>query len=131
MVNDNYKRPLKTFQDTLENEDIKQMLKDYIPVEDIFSVSLNTHIRYFIFKNGQRLFRLGGNIIKINADKGYIILSNGKTNWSVQVKDTVFLKKINVEDVKAKYEEKLIKYKKKIKKLEESLEEIKKKLKNK
>ena len=131
MVKDNYKRPEKTFQDTLENDDIKEMLKDYVDVDDIYSVSLNTHIRYFIKKNGKRLFRMGGNIIKMDEQKGYIVLSNGKTNWSVQVKDAIFFKKPNVEDVKAYYEEKLKKYKKKIRKLEESLEEIKRKLKEK
>ena len=131
MVKDNYKRPNKTFQDTLNDEDIKKMLTDYVPVENIFIVPVNSHIRYFIKKDGKRLFRMGGNLIKVDESKGYIVLSNGKTNWSVQVKDSIFFKKQSADDIKEYYEAKLKKYKKKIRKLETSLDEIKKKLKEK
>lgn len=131
MVKDNYNRPKTTFQDTLKEEDIRMMLKDYLEVNDIYSVPMNTHIRYFIIKNGEKLFRMGGNLIKADHSKGYIVLSNGKTNWSVQVKDAILFKKISVDDIKKYYESKLKKYKKKIRKLESSLEEIKKNIKNK
>ena len=45
--NDDYKRPKKTMTDKLTAEEIKSKLEDYIEVEDISKVPLNTHIRYF------------------------------------------------------------------------------------
>ena len=45
--NDDYKRPKKTMQDKLNSskEDIKSKLEDYVEVEDIGEVPLNTHLR--------------------------------------------------------------------------------------
>jgi hypothetical protein len=133
-----YKRPEKTFQDNLSEKEIKELLIDYVPVEDITSVSINTHIRYFLIKDGKKSFRMGGNLNKIDTDKGYIVLSNGKMNWSVQLKDTILFKKQNTDDIKQYYENKLKKYKKKIKQLEnkiieqdKTLQHIKQKIKSK
>ena len=70
MGKDNYIRPKKTFQDTLGNEDIKQLLKDYVEVDNIYSTPSNTHVRYFSIKDGKHLFRLGGNILKSDEKKG-------------------------------------------------------------
>ena len=50
---DNYKKSKKTVQDKLSPSDIKEKLKDYIKVKDIFKVSLKTHVRYFINKDGK------------------------------------------------------------------------------
>lgn len=125
----NYKRPNKTYQDTLGEKEIRELLKDYTSVTDIFTVPINTHIRYFtIDKNGKKHFRLGGNIFKSEKKKGYVVLTNGKVNWSVQDKNTIFFKKLSIDDIKEKYDAKLTKYKQKIKTLEKSLEEIKQKL---
>jgi len=128
---DDYKKPKKTYQDTLTDEEIKELLIDYTFVEDIFVVPINSHIRYFTLKNDKKLFRLGGYLNKIDIKKNYIVLSNGKTSWSVQVKDSTFFKKYSMDELKEYYDNKLKKYKSKIKKLENSLEEIKEKLKNK
>ena len=128
-MKDNYKRPDKTFQDTLENEDIKNLLKNYSVVKNIFLIDLNTHIRYFSKKNNKTLFRMGGNLLKVNEEKGYIVLTNGKINWSVQVKNTIFFKEISIDELRNEYENKIKKYKNKIKNLESSLQKIKKKLK--
>ena len=43
-----YQRPQRTYQERLSNQDIKNILKDYIMVEDISKVSTGTHVRYFI-----------------------------------------------------------------------------------
>ena len=45
-INDGYQRP-KTVQDKLTATEIKEKLEDYVEVEDISTVPLNTHIRYF------------------------------------------------------------------------------------
>lgn len=127
-MDNKYKRPNKTFQDTLGSKEIKELLKDYKQIYDITTVPINSHIRYFIYKDGEQKFRLGGNITKIDPIKGYIILSNGKTSWSVQIKNTIFFKKYDIDELRKEYEKKINKYKNKNKKLEESLQEIKKKL---
>lgn len=128
-MGDNYKKSKKSYQDTLSDDEIKKLLKDYDLVEDIFEVPINTHIRYFLKQDGQKKFRLGGSLLKTDKSKGYIVLTNGKTNWSVQVKDAILFKKQDIEDIRKYYEEKIHKYKKKIKKLEDSLTEIKKRIK--
>ena len=43
----NYQRPNKTFQESLSNQDIKEKLKEYKKVDNIKTVSIGTHIRYF------------------------------------------------------------------------------------
>lgn len=128
-MDSNYKRPNKTFQDNLSSDDIKKYLKDYAAVKDVYQLPLNTHLRYFTIKNGKKSFRMGGYLSKIDQIKGYVMLTNGKVNWSVQVKDSDFFQKLEIDDIRDEYERKIKKYKKRIKKLEATLEEITKKLK--
>jgi hypothetical protein len=91
-----YKRPDKTYQDKLSYEEIKEKLKNYVKVKDLASIPLNTHIRYIerkinpLTQKMETKFRLGGYLVnKRNVDK-YIVLSNGRIKWSVQVPSTVF-----------------------------------------
>jgi hypothetical protein len=86
----------KTFQDSLTNEQIKEYLKDYKSVDDIYKVAISTHIRYFTIdqKTNNKLFRLGGTLNKFGQNGEYIILSNGELSWSVQIKNTIFYKKM-------------------------------------
>lgn len=125
----NYKRPTKTYQDTLDEKKIKELLKDYEPVEDIYSVPLNSHLRYFTVKDNKKQFRMGGYLDTINEEKGYVKLTNGKTTWSVQVnEDTDFFRKPEISEIKEYYEKKLDKYRRKISKLETTIEQIKNRL---
>jgi hypothetical protein len=98
-----YQKPLKTYQDRLTNQDIKDILKDYIVVEDITQVPLGTHVRYFVNDNDtkKKKFRLGGMITKIDPLGRYIMLSNGQTQpWSVQIPNSIFYKKITSDELK-------------------------------
>ena len=52
--NDGYKRPKKTLTDKLSAEEIKNKLEDYIEVEDISKVPLNSHLRYFTEKYDEK-----------------------------------------------------------------------------
>ena len=136
-----YKKTKKTYQENLSPSEIKEKLQEYKQVdnEDIDKVSLNSHLRYFTFnpKTGEKLFRLGGFLTKI--DKDYVILSNGSLSWSVQKKNTVFFQKMNFSDLKSELIEKISKkYEKKIKKLtdenavlKDTLKQVKKQLKKK
>ncbi|AKI78962.1 hypothetical protein [Acanthamoeba polyphaga mimivirus] len=94
-----YKRPQVTAQEQLSPEQIAEKLEGYMQINNISEVPLDTHIRYFSIQNdGTKLFRLGGFLRnKINADK-YVVLSNGKNSWTVQVKNSVFFKKMNHEE---------------------------------
>ena len=98
-----YVRPTKTIQDNLSNEDIKSKLKNYIVVNDINTVPLGTHVRYYTkLKNGEIKFRLGGVLVKRDIDKPYVILSNGTLSWSAQKKTSKFYKKLTEEEEKEK-----------------------------
>ena len=106
-----YKRPDVTYQEQLTKEEIIEKMKGYTRVENIMDVPVNTHLRYFIEKDGKKIFRNGGFLHnKINGDV-YVILSNGKNSWSVQVKGTIFYKKMShteeINSLKSKYEKKI------------------------
>jgi len=127
-----YKRPKTTFQETLSKEEIEEKLKDYIKVEDINKVPLNTHIRYFQVdeKTNDKVFRLGGFLInKDNSDK-YIVLGNGSQSWSVQISNSILYKKKSVDDMKLEYDEIIKNMQKKIDKYKTENKELKKLLNN-
>lgn len=140
----NYQRPKHTMQERLTEAEINEKLEDYVEVEDIHKVPLNSHIRYFTIvtdpKTGQkkRLFRMGGSLTnKEHADK-FVILSNGKISWSVQVNTATFYKKMTVDEIKeghnlivAQYKDKIKEQKKVISKLKDKIEELEKMLKRK
>ena len=78
---DNYKRPKKTYADKLTDDDIKAKLEDYVEVDDISMVPLNSHVRYFTKrinekKKEEKVFRLGGFLINKSNYEKYVILSN-------------------------------------------------------
>lgn len=91
-----YKRPDRTYQDKLSYDEIKEKLKNYVKVKDLTQIPLNTHIRYIERKINpltQKLetkFRLGGYLVNNKNPDKYIVLSNGRVKWSVQVPNTVF-----------------------------------------
>jgi len=99
-----YKAPEKTYQSTLSKEDISKKLEGYTRVEGnkIYQVQLNTHIRYFTVnpKNNQKEFRLGGYLTKIGDNNEYVVLSNGNFSWSVQISNTIFYKKLKLDEYK-------------------------------
>ena len=94
-----YKRPATTYQERLTKEEIEEKLQGYEQISDISEVPLDTHIRYFIQqKDGSQLFRTGGFLRNKQNPDQYIMLSNGKSIWSVQVANTVFFKKMSQKD---------------------------------
>lgn len=105
-----YERPQKTFIDRLNKREIEDFMIDYEKM-DIKKIPLGSHVRYFEKINGEIKFRIGGNLIINNGLPKYVVLTNGKANWSVQVKDCVFFVKINSEKMKAEYEEQIENFK--------------------
>ena len=102
-----YKRPDVTFTDQLSKEQIEEKLEDYKKVDDIFKVPLGVHLRYFSNINGKMVFRMGGLLHKNTGLPDYVILSTsltGKPGWSVQVKDTLFYRKMTLQEIKIEYQ---------------------------
>ena len=129
------KKSNNSYQDNLSPDEIKEKLEEYKRVDDITTVSLNSHLRYFIIdeKTGDKQFRLGGFLTRIDKEKGYVILSNGTLSWSVQLNKSIFFKKMTfqelkkelVEDVGKIYMDEIKKLKDENKNLKETLKEIK------
>jgi predicted chitinase len=97
-----YDKKKTTYQESLSKEEIQEKLEEYRPVEDISTVALNTHLRYFTInpKTGEKQFRLGGFLAKIDLEKGYVILNNNSLSWSVQLQNTAFFQKMSFKELK-------------------------------
>lgn len=138
---DNYKRPKKTYTDKLTDDDIKAKLEDYVEVEDISMVPLNTHLRYFTErinekKKKEKVFRLGGFLVNKSNYEKYVILSNapetgvmnlGKKNWSVNTQTSIFYKKQTINEIKEEYELEIEELKDQIKFLKKEIKKLKSK----
>lgn len=121
----------KSSKNKLSIEEIKEKLKEYTRIDDISKVNIGTHLRYFtIESNGNKLFRLGGFLNKVNLKDGYVVLGNNKITWSVQIKTSIFYKKMDYRELKKKIEKKIkSKYLKKIQELEKENDNLKKSIK--
>ena len=117
----------KTFTDSLTKDEINEKLEDYKLVDDISKIPLGTHLRYFTEKNGIKLFRMGGNL-KRNLDlPNFIILQNAVgVEWSVQIKNTIFYKKMSIKEIKDEYDSIIEELHEKIKKLKTRIKELEK-----
>jgi hypothetical protein len=131
-----YKKKGKSYQESLSPAEIKKKLEEYSQVDDISKVEIGTHIRYFTFnpETGEKQFRLGGFLSKIDSNMKFIICQNGSFSWSVQINTAVFFRKMSFSELKdeiiskteKKFEKKISKLKDENKKLKEALKEIKK-----
>lgn len=132
---DEYQRPIQTYTEKLTRNDIKNKLEDYIKIDNIKDLKVGQHIRYFIKSDDETLkFRSGGTIIKIDKMYKYIVLTNSKLTWSVQVQNSVLFRKLTVQELKDEFKKKLddiTSENEKIKKENKCLIEYIKQLKNK
>jgi hypothetical protein len=101
-----YNKPQKTFTERLTKKEIEDYMTDYEKT-DIKKIKLGSHVRYFEKVNEDMKFRIGGNLIINNGLPKYVILTNGKTNWSVQVKDCIFFAKLNYDKIKIEFDEQI------------------------
>ena len=99
-----YKTPENTYQSSLSEVDIAKKLEDYTRVKtsEIFKIPIGTHVRYFTInpKNGNKQFRLGGNLSKFGENGEYIVCSNGTFSWSVQLSNSIIYKKLSISELK-------------------------------
>jgi hypothetical protein len=125
---DDYIRPQNTFTDKLTEKDIENKLEDY-KEEDIYKIPLSTHVRYFKVEKDHKKFRTGGLLYKNDGLPDYVVLSNGRKTWSVQVKDAIFFRRMTSREIKKEYEEYIVELEKKNKQLKELVKHLKKQLK--
>lgn len=108
-ANDNYIRPSKTYQQNLNDNQIKEKLMEYKQIDLLKNknnIPLNSHIRYFnITDNNQKQFRLGGYLKKVDVDKRYCVLTNNKQSWCVNLDKSILYKKIDYNDYKSLLDE--------------------------
>lgn len=124
-----YVRPKTTYTDQLSKEQIEEKLEDYTKVEDISKVPLGVHMRYFSNVGGKMLFRMGGQLKQNTGLPDYVMLSNGTAKpWSVQVKDTIFYRKMTINEIKSEYQKVIDKLVEKNKKLKEENKKLKEEL---
>ncbi len=122
-----YTRPDKTFTDNLSKEDIEKRLEDYEKVTDLYKVPLGVHMRYFTKdkKTGEQVFRMGGQLHHNKGLPEYVMLSNGTTQWSVQVKDSIFFRKLTLEEIKEALKNEITILKEKNEKLKNEIKKLK------
>lgn len=126
---DNYKRPKTTAQDKLTPKEIQDLLADYVEVENIKDVPLDTHIRYFLKDKGKKLFRTGGFLVNKRESDKYIILTNRKISWSVDTKKSILFRKLSAVELNTIHNDEVDELKQIIKKLYKENKDLKKKLK--
>jgi len=126
---DNYKRPKVTAQDKLTPKQVKELLENYVEIDNIKDVPLDTHIRYFTKDKGRKKFRTGGFLLnKANSDT-YIILTNRKISWSVDTKNSILFKALSAKELTEIHQDEVSELKDVIKKLYKENKQLKSKLK--
>lgn len=82
----------------LSQDDINELLKNYILITDISMIPIETNIRYFkISANGNKEFRYGGKLTF--KSKEFIVLQSKRLTWCVQLKTAELYKEIKDSDI--------------------------------
>ena len=76
--------------------------------------------------NNEYKYKIGGTLI-INKSPNYIVLTNGKKNWSVQLKQHIIFREISVDKLRQQYERLLNDKNRTIEELKYLIQEYKKK----
>lgn len=100
---DNYIRPEIMPNDFINPTELKKRLKYYDIVYDAIHLSSGTHIQYIELYEGNYRYKSGG-IIITNKYPDYIVLSNGRSSWSVQLKNNIIFKQKSIQDIITIYE---------------------------
>jgi hypothetical protein len=102
---DDFVRPVETFTDKLTKNEIKNLLDDYERINDANNLNIGDHVRYFKKENNILKFRMGGTIIKKSGLPDYIVLTNGKKPWSVQINTAIFYRKLSYKKLREEYDD--------------------------
>ena len=123
---DNYNPTGNELQKNLTEEDVNLLLEEYEEVDDTDILKTGMNVRYYTIKqkrNGDvdKKFRMGGEIMKVDHQNKYVVLTNKRLSWSVQFNNTIFYKKMTSDEIKAFYENELDEKDNKIQKLKKSI----------
>jgi hypothetical protein len=101
-------------EQTLTDEEIDNLLEDYVEISDPLQIEIDSHVRYFTiaFEKGKakKVFRLGGKLFSISPDGDYLVLKHGNNVIQAYTKQSIFYKHLSVGEIKLEYEEILDKY---------------------
>ena len=127
---DDYNPTGNELQKNLTEEDVNLLLEEYEEVDDTEILKPGMHVRYYTIKqkrNGDvdKKFRMGGEIMKVDHQNKYVVLTNKRLSWSVQFNNTIFYKKMTSDEIKAFYENELDEKDNKIEKLKQSISKYK------
>lgn len=130
LSDDNYKRPNVTATDLLSTSDIKSRLKNFekIKKNEIKNIKPYTRIQYFeVFADNKYRYKPGGSLL-INKAPDYLVLTNGRKNWSVQLDSHIIFAEIDIDLIKKEYEDIIAQKNRDIEHLKELIREQKNKL---
>lgn len=118
-----YVKTGKSKTELLSPEEIAEKLENYEEA-DIKNIPLGVHVRYFKMEDGNRKFCSGGILCHNTGLPTYVMLSNGEYKWSVQVKDTIFLRKMTQNEINTQYKKEIDELQEKINILTERNKEL-------
>ena len=85
-------------------DEVEQRLLNYEQITDCSELIFGDHLQYFeVLADGKYKYKPGGRLI-VNAAPVYIVLTNGRTNWSVQLDRHIIFREISVAKIKEYYE---------------------------
>jgi len=125
---DNYVKPTVTASELLDPDEIQRRLRNYEAVEktSVGSIVPASRIQYFeLLPDGKYRYKPGGSVV-YNGYPAYLVLTNGKRNWSVQLENHLIYREIDIEKVRRDFEEVLAEKDKKIEHLKSLIEKQKK-----
>ena len=100
--------------DMLGEQDIRQRLINYKVVEDIKELVPGDQIVYFEkLDNGKYRYKPGG-FIAINRSPDYLVVTNGRSKWSVQLDSHIILVHYNLDELNTNHQQKIVAYERKL-----------------
>lgn len=91
-----------SLQDKLTKEQIDEFLVGYKQIDNVKSLALGTHVRYFTNVEGEEnKFRFGGYLYRAEPDEEFVVLVGGMKSWCVTIKNAIFFYKVPQEELLA------------------------------
>lgn len=101
-----YQRPEKTATDLLSPEEIKKRIANYEQVTGpaVGEIVPGARVQYFEVMDSNTYRYKPGGVVIVNKYPDYMVLSNGRRNWSVQLVNHIIYKEIDVTVLKSNYD---------------------------
>jgi len=100
--------------DMMAQNDIRKRLVNYDIVEDVSNLLPGQQILYFEkLTNGCFRYKPGG-FVAVNRSPDYLVLTNGRNNWSVQLSNHIILAHYDRDRLISNFQHQITQYKEKI-----------------